>query len=111
MKAALSFVELAVSDWAGARRWFREVLRLEEALVDEAGHFALFGAGGARLALKEGAPPAEGVVLSFEVDDLAAWRAHLGVLAGEVKESGEGYRRVRLQGPGRCSVVLFEWAR
>jgi catechol 2,3-dioxygenase-like lactoylglutathione lyase family enzyme len=108
VKASLSFVELAVSDWHRSRRWYREALRLEEAFVDEAGRFALFAAGPTRLALKEGTAVPGGVVLSFEVDDLAAWAT---VFGAEVKESAEGYRRVRVSDPDGHVIVLFQMIR
>lgn len=109
MKATLAFVELTVSDWERSRQWVREVLRLDELLVDHAGRFALFAAGSARLALKEGTPTPGGVVLSFEVEQLAPWLAHLGEQAGPIKQSPEGYRRLRLQSPDGHTFVLFEW--
>ena len=112
MRCALSFVELRVRDWAAALAWYRDVLGLELLLGVEADRFALFAAGPARLALKEG-QPGGGALLAFEVDDLDGWLERLagkGVgLDGPVKTSAEGYRRARFHDPDGHELSLFEW--
>lgn len=114
MKAALAFVELAVSDWDGAVRWYQEVLGLEVVLRDDAARFALLSAGTARLALKGAAAPAAGALLAFEVQGLDDWVNRLekyGVgMEGPVKASPEGYRRAKVRGPEGVAVTLFEWS-
>jgi hypothetical protein len=92
VKAALYFVELAVTDWAAAVRWYEEVLGLEVLARDEGACFALPAAGGGRLALKVNRLSANGVELE-----------------GAVKASPEGYRRARLRGPDGVVVTLFDW--
>jgi catechol 2,3-dioxygenase-like lactoylglutathione lyase family enzyme len=113
VRAALYFVELAVTDWPAAVRWYQDVLGLEVLARDEAEQFALLAASGARLALKGGDAPASGALLAFEVEGLAEWVNRLrekGVkLEGRVKASPEGYRRVKFRGPGGVAVTLFEW--
>jgi catechol 2,3-dioxygenase-like lactoylglutathione lyase family enzyme len=113
VRAALYFVELAVTDWAAAVRWYQDVLRLEVLARDEGEQFALLAASGARLALKGGDAPASGALLAFEVEDLGEWVNWLrekGVkLEGRAKASAEGYRRVKFRGPGGVAVTLFQW--
>ena len=108
----LSFVELLVSDWAASVAWYRDALGLRPIMRDEAGRFALFDAGGARIALKAGEPRAGGVRLAMEVDDLDGWVARLGDrVEGAIRPSDEGYRRARLRDPDGYEIVLFEWGR
>jgi catechol 2,3-dioxygenase-like lactoylglutathione lyase family enzyme len=113
MPCALSFVQLTVPDWPAAVAWYRDVLGLELVLRDDAGSFALFQAGPARLALKAGEASADAVLLAFEVEDLSGWLARLaghGVTPeGPVRESAEGYRRAVVRDPAGCRVSLFEW--
>ena len=113
MRAALYFVELAVTDWPAAVRWYQDVLGLELLARDEAEQFALLAASGARLALKGADAPASGARLVFEVEGLAEWGNRLrekGVkVEGRVKASAEGYRRVKLRGPEGAAITLFEW--
>jgi predicted enzyme related to lactoylglutathione lyase len=108
----LSFTELTVADWSAAVAWYRDVLGLEVVLLVEADRFALFRAGGARLALKAGPSEPDTVRLVFEVDDLTAELdrlARLGVLTeGQVKTSPEGYRRALVCDPDGHHLTLFE---
>ena len=108
----LSFVELLVSDWPASVAWYRDVLGLRPIMSDEAGRFALFDAGDARIALKAGEPHVGGVLLAMEVDDLDGWVARLGErVDGAIRASEEGYRRARLRDPDGYEIVLFEWGR
>jgi catechol 2,3-dioxygenase-like lactoylglutathione lyase family enzyme len=113
---ALFMVELAVSDFAAAVAWYRDVLRLRLIGTDPANGFALLqGDAGGRVALKAGVPSTAGVVLHFEVADLAAELARLaaaGVTPGEpVTTSPEGYREAFVRDPDGYRVGLFEWVR
>jgi catechol 2,3-dioxygenase-like lactoylglutathione lyase family enzyme len=108
----LYFVELRVRDWSASVAWYRDVLGLELLLRDESGSFALFAAGGARLALKAGEPCPGGSSIAFEVDDLSAWVERLGErIEGPIKSSAEGYRRALLRDPDGYEITLFEWLR
>ena len=112
MKAALDFVELAVTDWPAAVRWYQDVLGLELVMRDDAGRFALLAAGPARLALKGATEPARGALLAFAVEGLEGWVNLLrgrGIDVGEIVASSEGYRRAKLRGPEGVAVTLFEW--
>jgi catechol 2,3-dioxygenase-like lactoylglutathione lyase family enzyme len=107
----LYFVELRVRDWSASVVWYRDVLGLELLLHDESHSFALFAAGGARLALKAGEPCPGGSSITFEVDDLSAWVERLGArIEGPIKSSPEGYRRALLRDPDGYEITLFEWA-
>ena len=101
----LHFVELRSADWPASVAWYRDVLRLPLLLRDDANSFALFDAGGCRVALRAGTPRPGGCLLAFEVDDLDAWLA----LCGPPKVSPEGYRSARLLDPDGHEVRLFEW--
>lgn len=68
-------------------------------LRDDANGFALFEVNGGRVALKRSSTPGGGTI-HFEVSRLPD---------GEVKESEEDYRRVKLTDPDGNVVVLFEW--
>jgi catechol 2,3-dioxygenase-like lactoylglutathione lyase family enzyme len=108
----LSFVELRVSDWPASVAWYQGVLGLRPVMRDETGRFALFDAGGSRLALKAGEARPGGVLLAMEVDDLDGWVARLGGrIEGAIQASDEGYRRARLRDPDGYEIVLFEWVR
>jgi len=113
MIRGLHFVQLAVADWPAAVAWYGDVLGLRPALRDDAGRFALFDAGGCRVALKQGAPEPGAALLAFEVDDLPAALARLAGL-GVVPEappqtSPEGYRRALLRDPDGYRLCLFDW--
>ncbi len=73
----LFMTELAAADWAASVAWYRDRLGLTVELVDEPNRFALLRAGDGRLALKAGAPAPGGVILHFQVADLAAELARL----------------------------------
>ena len=106
----LYFVELHVSDHPASVAFYRDQLGLR--LLLQAGSFALFDAGGTRLALKAGQPRPGGVLLAMEVADLDAWVTRLAArVEGPVKDSEEGYRRARLRDPDGYEITLFEWQR
>jgi catechol 2,3-dioxygenase-like lactoylglutathione lyase family enzyme len=113
MKCSLSFVELYVRDWPASVAWYRDVLGLELILRADADQFALFAAGMARLALKAGDPGSSETLLVFEVDVLEEWVLRLAQcsvpLDGPVKDSSEGYRRIRLRDPDGHALCLFAW--
>lgn len=115
MTASLYFVELIVRDLDAAVDWYREVIGLREVMRDEARAFALLSAGGAKLALKRGAPSTSSVLLAFEVADLDAWVRDIAskgvVLEDTPKASREGYRRARLRDADGYEVSVFEWDR
>lgn len=92
--------ELGVSDFPAAVKWWAGVLSREPTLRDDANGFALFEVADGRLALKRGSPV--GGTVHFEVEDLPA---------GEVKESDEGYHRVKMTDPDGNTAVLFVWMR
>src|SRR5207302_1158681 len=106
-------VELTVSDFRAAVRWYRDVLGLRVLVTDEAGAFALLqGAEGGRLALKGGVAVPDGATLHFEVADLDAELARLaalGVTADPPKASPEGYREAFVRDPDGHAVGLIEW--
>lgn len=91
--------ELRVSHFAAAVAWWSQLLNREPVIHDETNGFALFELDGGRLALKRSANPGGGTV-HLEVGELPG---------GEVKESAEGYRRVKLHDPDGNVAVLFEW--
>ena len=105
----LYFVELSVRDWDASVAWYRGTLGLR--LIMTAGSFALFDAGGGRIALKAGRPAPGGVLLALEVDDLAGWGGTLGpCVQGPIKASEEGFcARARLLDPDGYEIDLFEW--
>lgn len=105
----LSFVELRVSDWHASVAWYRDVLGLALLMRAEDDRFALFDAGGGRVALKAGPPRPGGCLLAFEVDDLDVWLARLAGGIGPPETSHEGYRRARLLDPDGHEIRLFEW--
>lgn len=107
----LFFVELRVNDWPASVAWYRSVLGLRQLMRVEAESFALFDAGGCRLALKAGESRPGGVLLALEVDDLDAWLSRLAGLVGPPEVSDEGYRRARLRDPDGHEIRLFEWLR
>ena len=113
MTASLYFVELIVRDLDAAVDWYREVIGLREVMRDEAKAFSLLSAGGAKLALKRGAPSTSSVLLAFEVANLDAWVRDLaskGVVPEDnPKASHEGYRRARLRDADGYEVSVFEW--
>lgn len=97
----LYMTELAVSDLTASISWWSQLLGIGPVLTDEAGGFALFEVDGGRVALKRGLTGGGGVV-HFQVN---------GLPAGEVRQSDEGYRRVKMHDPDGNAVVLFEWVR
>ena len=103
--------ELAVSDVAASRAWYRDGLGLTEVRVDEAHGFVLFERDGGRLAIKHGTPSPGGVTVHFRVADLAETVATLKtrglVCDGEIKTSAEGYRRAKYHDPDGYAVVIF----
>lgn len=106
--------ELAVSDFAASLAWYGDRLGLRVVLLDGPNRFALLqgqGVDGCRLALKAGSPRPGGVALHFEVADLPAELARLGVPGADVEHSPEGYRLARLRDPDGYAVGLFEWAK
>ena len=111
----LFMAEVRVADLAASRRWYVDALGLRPILEDPAGRFLLLEAGGGRVALKQGAT-AEGrgaVRLIFRVGDVAAELTRLvglGVAAGPVTSSPEGYREVRLADPDGTPIHLFDEA-
>lgn len=113
MKASLSFVELVVKDLGRSLQWYCDWLGLTEVMRDGE-RFALLD-GGAKLALKKGDPVPGSIRLAFQVTELETWITRLQVagvsLEGEVKESDEGYRRVRLRDPDRYAVILYEYGK
>ena len=100
----LDFVQLIVKDWPASVAWYAEKLGLEEVMRDEANQFALLVAGGCRVALKAGAPRPGGAALAFEVDDLVPYLP----LGDDVKDSAEGYRRLRVTDPDGYTLILFQ---
>ncbi len=115
----LYFVELAIVDWSASVAWYRDVLGLKVLMRVEADRFAILQAGEARLALKQAAGPIDqvrgtGVLLTFEVEDLAAEVARLarhGVAAeSPLQASAEGYRRALFRDPDGYRLCLFDWA-
>lgn len=103
--------ELAVADFAASLAWYRDRLGLRVLLLDGPNGFALLqGPDGGRLALKAGVPHPGGVTVHFEVADLGAELARLGVPDAPVKASPEGYRRAILRDPDGYAVGLFAWA-
>jgi predicted enzyme related to lactoylglutathione lyase len=113
MNGSLYLVELTVGDFGRALRWYAAVLGRPPALVDEAGRFALFDVGAARVSLKEGEARAGTVRLTFEVADLDAELARLAAAGvapeGPARVSPEGYRLARLTDPDGHRLGLFEW--
>jgi catechol 2,3-dioxygenase-like lactoylglutathione lyase family enzyme len=105
----LHFIELQVSDWVASVAWYRDTLGLEVVLLDAAAQFALLQTGPGRIALKAGTPTPGGILLAWEVDDLAAWQSRLAL--EDVKSSREGYRRARFTDPDGYTLTLFEWTR
>ena len=94
----LYMTELGVSDFPAAVAWWSHALQSVPSFRDDANGFALFDVTGGRVALKRGSPT--GGTVHFEVDELPS---------GEVKESAEGYRRVKRVDPDGNVLVLFEW--
>jgi len=90
--------ELGVSDFAAAVAWWSGVLNCEPSLRDDANGFVLFEVEGGRVALKCGS--ASRGTVHFEVNELPE---------GDVKESVEGYRRVKMTDPDGNVLVLFQW--
>jgi predicted enzyme related to lactoylglutathione lyase len=112
----LYMVELIVSEFDAAVRWFRDVLGLRVLLIDELNRFALLqGVGGGRLALKAGNPAPGGLRLHFQVPDLDIELKQLEARGGHVESpplvSPEGYRRAIVRGPAGYPIVLFEWVK
>ena len=109
----LYLVEFTVADWPAAVAWYRDTLRLALLVCDDANQFALFRAGGGRLALKAGIPHPGTVLISFEVADLEqalACLAARGVAAeSPPKTSVEGYRRATIRDLNGYRLCLFEW--
>lgn len=111
----LYMIELGVSDWSAALAWYRDVLGLPVALLDEPHVFALMGGQGGRMALlgeNIGSLPGRHR-LAFEVDDLGASHQRLraaGVPVGEILEDAEGYRSFRLEGPEKTPIRIFAWS-
>ncbi len=114
MSRGLAFVELTVADWPAAVAWYRDVLGLEVVLRDDVNRFALLGTGPGRVALKAGPSQPGGVLLAFEVADLAAEAGRLarhGVTPeGDLRASPEGYRRLLACDPDGYRICLFDWA-
>ncbi len=100
----LHFVELRVNDWPASLAWYRDVLKLQLLLRDDVHEFALLAAGDVRLALKRGSPTPGGVLLAWQVEQLAPYRH----LSSDEKVSAEGYRRLRFRDPDGYDLVLFE---
>jgi catechol 2,3-dioxygenase-like lactoylglutathione lyase family enzyme len=113
MIPGLFFVQLTVADWPAAVEWYRDVLGLRLALRNDADRFALFDAGGSRVALKQGTPEPGSALLTFEVDDLPAALKRLAgrgvVPEAPPQASAEGYRRARLRDPDGYRLCLFDW--
>jgi predicted enzyme related to lactoylglutathione lyase len=113
MIRGLYFVQLAVADWPAAVAWYRDVFGLRLAFRNDADRFALFDAGGCRVALKHGAPEPGSALLTFEVDDLPAALARLAghgvVPEAPAETSPEGYRRALLRDPDGYRLCLFDW--
>ena len=102
--------ELAVADLTASLAWYRDRLGFRVVLLDAANGFALLqGDAGGRLALKAGVPTPGGVTLHFQVADLAAELARLGVPDVSFTESREGYREAFVTDPDGYRVGLFEW--
>lgn len=113
MIRGLYMIELEVSDWAGAVRWYGAVLGASVVLRDEPNQFALVQIGTSRIALKAGTPSAGDAVLTFLVDDL---KSELSRLAGAdvlplepATVSPEGYVQASLTDPDGHRIRLFEW--
>jgi catechol 2,3-dioxygenase-like lactoylglutathione lyase family enzyme len=107
----LFMTELLVSDLTASAAWYRSALGLEVVLTDSANGFALMAdESGGRVALKVGSPAPAGVALYFEVADLDAELARLGVTTLPTT-SPEGYRRAFVADPDGYQVGLFEWVR
>jgi hypothetical protein len=92
-------LELSAPDPAALAAWYVEQLKLEIILQDLMTGFRLLEGRGLKLAIKPG-PAAAGIILHFEVEDLAGW-------PGEVKVSPEGYERKKLCDPLGSAVVVF----
>lgn len=113
----LFMVEVRVGDWPGAVSWYRDVLGLPVRLVDEAGRFALLGAGPGQVALKgsDDDRPRGALRLVFRVEDVEAERARLvalGVAVGDmIVDEAEGYREIRLEDPDGTPIGLFDLGR
>jgi catechol 2,3-dioxygenase-like lactoylglutathione lyase family enzyme len=113
----LFMVEVRVADWPRARRWYRDVLGLREALIDEPNQFALLDATSVHLALKAGDAPADrrAVRLVFHVPDLDAERSRLLALgvpvSDPIENPAEGYREIRLADPDGTPVSLFTFTK
>lgn len=115
---ALYLVELKVSDWPGALRWYEETLGLTVVLKDEAHGFALLEAGAGRVALKADATAGTGsrpFRLTFQVDDVGVAEVRLRQRGVEVSpptdNPREGYRAIRLTAPEGTPITLFQWLR
>jgi hypothetical protein len=109
--------EVTVGDLARSVSWYARVLDRPPALVDEAHRYALFEAGGCRVALKQGGSGREGggVRLTFLVPDLDGERSRLiglGMAPGEpIANLAEGFREARLFDPDGTPITLFAWTR
>ncbi len=79
MIGSIGIVTLRVERWAEMVRFYRDQLGLHPRLVDEAGQYAMFDTGAARLALEGPAAPAfprqtghPPAMVNFETADLGA---------------------------------------
>jgi predicted enzyme related to lactoylglutathione lyase len=107
-----------VGDWPAAVAWYKEVLRMSVALMDSANQFALFSAGGGRLALEAAkrGPLSDGpgrFRLVFQVGDICGERERLSALGvpveGPFDNHEEGFREIRFHDPEGNAITLFCW--
>ncbi len=112
----LYMTELDVADWPRALAWYRDVLGLPVALLDEGRQFALLGAESGRLALKGATRIGvrTHVRLVFHVEDLDDVRRRIhkaGIPASEIiEDDAEHYRSFQLVDPVGTPVRIFAWA-
>lgn len=113
---AFYMTEVRVADWSLTVAWYVDVLGFGIEVLDLDHKFALLIAGGARLALRQGAASEgapSGVRLHFVVRDLSAAHARLVGLGIVVTEPAdhprEPYREVRLHDPAGTPITLFAW--
>ncbi len=108
----LYMTEIAVSDFSASLTWYREGLGLSVILIDNANRFALLGNTSGRLAIKQGNPNPQNVLIHFHVHELdrsIRLLENRGVRTmDEPKSSEEGYRRVKFRDPDGYGIVLFE---
>jgi catechol 2,3-dioxygenase-like lactoylglutathione lyase family enzyme len=118
MIGSIGIVTLRVERWAEMVAFYRDQLGLRPRLVDEAGQYAMFDTGAARLALEGPAAPAfprqtghPPAMVNFETADLAAvideLRGKRVMLSTDVKH-GPGYDFVVIADPEGNEQIVYQ---